>query len=106
MPKFSHRRNDLQVSVLNTIWDLTRITNCMSVGTVLTHMKGEFAYTTIKTVMDRLRDCGYLTAQKIGKKWYYTPELTREKAVEQVINELIQDYFNGDRSKLKEMIGV
>lgn len=54
------------------------------------------AYTTVKTVMDRLSDKGYLERIKYGKKFFYTSTSSRSERARNAIRTLAGQYFNND----------
>ena len=62
------------------------------------------AYTTIKTVMDRLVGKEMLIRKKIGKKFCYKATESRSKMADTAINKLLKQYFNNDASLLLKTI--
>ncbi len=60
------------------------------------------AYTTAKTVMDRLVEKNVLERYKKGKKFYYKSISSREEMAQSAIKRLARQYFNNDmRSFMK-----
>ncbi len=105
---FTH--GTLENEILNAIWTMEENginTKDVSVSEVLSQInnKGNIrAYTTVKTVMDRLVDKKLLKRQKIGKKFCYKSVESREKMAETAINKLALQYFNNDvRSLMKAL---
>ena len=67
----------LEIDILNSIWELAEVSegSDISIQDVVDHLsnKGiERAYTTIKTVMDRLTLKSVLVRYKSGKKFFYS----------------------------------
>ena len=60
----------------------------------------ERAYTTIKTVMDRLTVKDILVRYKSGKKFFYKAAMTKEEMAEDAVNLVVEQFFNNDYSKL------
>ena len=54
------------------------------------------AYTTVKTVMDRLVDKALLVRTKFGKKFCYTSTSSRRESANAAIKRLAGQYFNND----------
>ncbi len=105
---FTH--GTLENEILNAVWAMEEkginIKN-ISVSEVLAEINNNGnirAYTTVKTVMDRLVDKNLLKRQKSGKKFCYKSVESREKMAENAINKLAGQYFNNDiRSLMKAL---
>lgn len=100
----------LESEILNAVWAMEENEdklNNISVNDVLCRIneKGNVrAYTTIKTVMDRLVEKNLLKRRKTGKKFSYMSVESREKMAETAINKLANQYFNNDiRSLMKAL---
>ncbi len=97
---YSH--GTLESEILNAVWTLEENgmnTKDISVNEVLNQINNNGsirAYTTIKTVMDRLVDKNLLQREKFGKKFCYKSLKSREKMAESAINKLALQYFNND----------
>ncbi len=105
---FTH--GTLENEILNAVWTMEENgvnTKNISVNEVLTEINktGNIrAYTTVKTVMDRLADKNLLKRQKFGKKFCYKSVETREEMAATAINKLAGQYFNNDvRSLMKAL---
>ncbi len=97
---FTH--GTLENEILNAIWTMeengTKIKD-ISVSEVLSFINNSGnirAYTTVKTVMDRLVDKNLLKREKSGKKFCYKSTETREKMAVSAINNLAGQFFNND----------
>ncbi len=97
---FTH--GTLENEILNAVWTMEEngINNKnISVNEVLNEINktGNIrAYTTVKTVMDRLTEKNLLKRQKIGKKFCYKSVESREKMAASAINRLAGQFFNND----------
>lgn len=105
---FTH--GTLENEILNAVWTMEENgvnTKDISVSEVLTFINNKDnirAYTTVKTVMDRLVDKNLLKRQKSGKKFCYKSVETRETMAASAINNLAGQFFNNDiRSLMKAL---
>ena len=104
MTNYSH--GALENEIMNAVWTLeedSRFKGEISVHEVLDFINNnssQRAYTTIKTVMDRLAGKNMLVRYKSGKKFCYKASETRSKMANTAINKLLKQYFNNDASLL------
>ena len=54
----------------------------------------ELAYTTVKTIMERLAEKGYLHCDSRQRAYVYTPTQSREDFVQQVSGAVLSGLFN------------
>ena len=95
----------LESAILSVLWDLEekgKTTNSVkdvhdSLNMISEEKK---AYTTVKTVMDRLYDKKALTRIKHGNKFYYKTLYSNSEVVKKSLNELAERYCGGDLNKL------
>jgi predicted transcriptional regulator len=94
------KQGDLENRVLNALWLMAEDGQTQAyVGDVLDRIctpQRSWAYTTVKTVLDRLVDKGLLTREREQKKFKYTVEASRSAQGEQAVTKLIAQYFQGD----------
>ncbi|MCS6268063.1 MAG: BlaI/MecI/CopY family transcriptional regulator [Vampirovibrio sp.] len=94
------KQGDLENLILNALWDLEQEGNTkVFVGDVQDRIKTEkrmWAYTTVKTVMDRLVDKTLASRSKEGKKYFYASLTSRDNASYTALKKLVQQYFKGD----------
>ena len=62
------------------------------------------AYTTIKTVMDRLCEKRVLLRFKEGRKFYYRTAFSNQEVVVNSLKEISQRYCGGDLNKLSSVL--
>ena len=100
------KQGDLENIILNALWDLEdEGTLQIFVSDVQERIKSpqrKWAYTTVKTVLDRLVDKGLADRQKQGKKYFYQSLMNREAAGELALRKLIRQFFQDD---LDELLG-
>ena len=83
---------DLEAEIMEVIWALDRAT----VGDVHKVLEGhrEIAYTTVKTVMGRLTDKGYLRRTTADRAHVYTPTRSREEFLREVSDAILTGLFS------------
>lgn len=104
------KQGDLENLILNALWDLeAEGTTRIFVGDVQSHIESSsrrWAYTTVKTVLDRLVDKGLSTRQKEGKKFYYCTALNRETAANEALRKVLRQYFRNDLDELQANVAL
>lgn len=91
----------LEIEILNSIWALQKQDEDanISVADIVAHLEKNNvprAYTTIKTVMDRLSSKDLLVRYRDGKKFYYRSTFDREEIARETLKEVAQNFFSGD----------
>jgi BlaI family penicillinase repressor len=79
--------------ILDVLWQLERAT-AREVGEALTAKRG-WAYSTVKTLLDRMVDKGLVAARQVGNVWEYTPSVQRHKAQRWAWRRLVDVAFGG-----------
>ena len=98
------KQGDLENIILNALWlmeeeDQEKI----DVRDVQERIRTEdqsWAYTTVKTVLDRLVDKELVLRMKDCKKYLYRTVITREQAGEDAIKKLVKQYFRNNFTDL------
>ncbi len=99
------RHGSLESIILNAMWELE------SEGNYKNSVKDVFdllnnspvnarAYTTIKTVMDRLFEKEVLLRIKQGKKFFYRTAFTNKDIIATSLHKIAAQYCNGDIDRL------
>ncbi len=98
------KQGDLENIILNAVWDLENNTESnIYVGNVQEKIKTpakKWAYTTVKTVLDRLVDKELALREKDGKKYLYRSVVKRDEAGVIAIEKVIRQYFKNDVNEL------
>ena len=99
----------LEIEILNTFWNLTSINEDMDISIQdvvdeLSKNGTERAYTTIKTVMDRLVIKSILVRYKVGKKFFYKATMDKREMALDMLNEFTHHFFGGDYSKMMRFV--
>lgn len=89
----------LEIEIMNSIWKLQsededRDISIADVVENLNNNSIERAYTTIKTVMDRLVSKDTLVRYKNGKKFYYRSAVDKEEAAKCALQMVSSQFFD------------
>ena len=79
--------------ILDVLWDAQRGT-ARDVAEALTDKRG-WAYSTVKTMLDRMVEKGLVSARQVGNVWEYTPALPRHKAQRRAWRRFVDVAFGG-----------
>ena len=91
----------LEIDILNSFWNLTaddedRDISIQDIVDELALNGIERAYTTIKTVMDRLTVKSVLVRYKVGKKFYYKATMNKNEMAMDAVKTVAEQFFNGN----------
>ena len=97
-PKFPRRQDGLEAvlgpleaAIMEALWR----SGGGEVADVNAALPRESAYTTVKTVMERLTDKGFLERQKVGRAYTYRPVLSKGELEAQTARHLSQGLLRG-----------
>jgi predicted transcriptional regulator len=79
---------DLEAVVMDRLWMRDGATAVREVFEELRHER-EIAYTTVMSTMDNLHRKGWLSRERHGKAYLYTPSLTREQYGAQLMRDAL-----------------
>ncbi len=98
------KQGDLENIILNALWDLEGDGNeRIFVGDIQEKIKSpskKWAYTTVKTVLDRLVDKEIAVREKDGKKYLYRSVVDRDQAGILALKKVVRQYFKNDVNEL------
>lgn len=87
-------------AILDTEWDILEVlwteerTTAREVGEALASTRG-WAYSTVKTMLDRMVDKGLVAARRVGNVWEYSPALAPDVARRGAFQRFIDRAFGG-----------
>jgi predicted transcriptional regulator len=92
------RLHELEAVSMDVVW--RRQMNSFAVSDVLAILekKRDIAYTTVMTTVARLYEKGVLERQREGKRYLYSPKLTRERFLESTAREVLDGAVGGPRA--------
>lgn len=64
------------------------------VADVISHMRNPSSYSSIRTILTIMFEKGLLVRKKEGKKYVYSPAISRKKAENSAVNHLLSTYFD------------
>lgn len=104
---YSH--GSLENHIMNVVWAIEEEAQKkdICVNDVLEQMNGNGstrAYTTVKTVMDRLVNKEVLVRYKVGKKFCYKSTSSRAQMAKSAIKKLASQYFRNDLASLAKAV--
>lgn len=102
----SSSHGSLENIILNAIWNFEEVQQeLISVSDIQSKINAinidqQWAYTTVKTVMDRLVDKGIINRVKQGKKFFYRSVNSRVELGKESIIKIARQYYNNDLEAL------
>jgi BlaI family penicillinase repressor len=54
-----------------------------------------WAYSTVKTMLDRLVEKGYAKTRRVGNVYEYSPKVRRQSAVSRVVDDMVERVLEG-----------
>lgn len=99
----------LEIEIMNSIWNLQEQDEDanISVADIVEYLgenKIDRAYTTIKTVMDRLVSKDILVRYRSGKKFFYRSTLDKDEAAKKAVETLSSQFFNNNYTQMLRFI--
>lgn len=99
----------LEIEIMNSIWGLQEHDEDANISVAdivesLGNNEVERAYTTIKTVMDRLVSKGILVRYRDGKKFFYRSAVDKDEAAKKAVEDVAGQFFSGSYSKMLRFI--
>ena len=79
--------------LLDALWQAERAT-AREVTEALVKRRG-WAYSTVKTLLDRMVEKGLVDARQVGNVWEYTPAMQRQKAQRWAWRRFVEMAFGG-----------
>jgi BlaI family penicillinase repressor len=92
-PKTPPEILETEWDILDALWQAERAT-ARQVTEALQERRG-WAYSTAKTLLDRMVEKGLVQARQVGNVWEYTPGLPRQKAQRWAWRRLVDVAFGG-----------
>ena len=93
----------LELDCMNTLWPIGEAT-VREIRDQLASRRPR-AYTTIMTIMDRLARKGVVERRKVGRAYYYRPNLSAEEARTHALGQVVDNFFGGSTEALLEQLG-
>lgn len=99
----------LEIEIMNAIWTILEMNDNANIAITdvvnfLADTGVERAYTTIKTVMDRLVSKGILARFKSGKKFFYVATINRFEATMMSVEKVANQFFDGNFDNMMQFM--
>jgi predicted transcriptional regulator len=94
------RLSQLEIECIKVLWQK----QSASVAEVKSGVSRPLAYTTVMTVLDRMREKGVVIRQKQGRAYVYSPALDRKAARLQAVRRLLENLFDQDPQELVRFV--
>jgi len=92
MPRETPQPSDAEWKVLNALWR----GHPANARELLTRVRREgWAYTTLKTMLSRMQEKGFVRVQMRGQTSWYEPALERHAAQRNAVRRLVERVFEG-----------
>jgi BlaI family penicillinase repressor len=95
---------DSEWDLLEALWTLERAT-APQVAEALAKTRG-WAYSTVKTLLDRMMVKGLVHGRQVGNVWEYTPALRREDARRSAWTDFVSKAFGGATAPALEFLAT
>lgn len=92
------RLHDLEATIMDLIWRKKLVSFAVSDVLALLEKQRDIAYTTVMTTIARLHDKGVLRRVRDGKRYLYSPKLTREQFLESTAREVLEGAVGGPQA--------
>lgn len=83
---------------MDLIWRKKLVSFAVSDVLALLEKQRDIAYTTVMTTIARLHDKGVLRRVRDGKRYLYSPKLTREQFLESTAREVLEGAVGGPQA--------
>ena len=93
MSKREHELAKSEWSLLEALWTRGRAT-ATELQNDLKEQQG-WAYSTVKTMLDRLVDKGFVNSRRVGNVYEYSAKLRRQSAVGRVVDDVFDRVLEG-----------
>ena len=99
----------LEIEIMNAVWKLQEQNEDANISVAdiveaLNNNNMERAYTTIKTVMDRLGSKEVLVRYRSGKKFCYRSTVDKDEVAKKAVEEISNQFFEGNYVQMLRFI--
>lgn len=99
----------LEIEILSSVWDMQERDEDANISVsdvvnALNNNEVNRAYTTVKTVMDRLVAKGILVRYKNNKKFFYRTTIDRDEAAKSAIEAVAGQFFENNYVKMLRFV--
>ena len=84
------RLHELEAAIMDVVWGRSLSRFAVSDVLAVLEQKRSIAYTTVMTTVSRLFDKGLLTREREGKRYLYSPRMTRKEFLEGTARDVLR----------------
>jgi BlaI family transcriptional regulator, penicillinase repressor len=94
----SRQLTPVELEIMNVLWE----TGPANVQAVRDRLPGlsQPAYTTVQTILNILWRKGRAKRVLVGKAYEYSPAVSKQKAIRQIVHDLLENMFGGSAESL------
>jgi predicted transcriptional regulator len=83
------RLHELEAAIMDVVWSRKLTDFCVTDVLHVLERKRVIAYTTVMTTLSRLYDKGLLVREREGKRYVYSPRISRQEFLESTAREVL-----------------
>lgn len=92
------RLHELEAAIMDVVWSKKLISFAVSEVLTILEKHRKIAYTTVMTTLVRLHGKGLLERERAGKRYLYSPKLTREQFLESTVRDVLEGVVEGHQA--------
>lgn len=92
------RLHELEAAIMDVVWSRSLVGFCVHDVLVVLERQRDIAYTTVMTTLGRLHDKGLLAREREGKRYLYSPQVSREQFLESTAREVLDGALDEHRA--------
>lgn len=92
------RLHELEAAIMDVIWSRRLSSFAVSDVLAVLEKRRDIAYTTVMTTVARLHDKGLLGRERDGKRYLYSPKVTREAFLASTAREVLEGAVGGHQA--------
>ncbi len=92
------RLHELEAAIMDVVWSRALQNFAVSDVLAVLERQRDIAYTTVMTTVTRLFDKGLLERERDGKRYLYSPRLSRQEFLESTAREVLDRAVGGEQA--------
>jgi predicted transcriptional regulator len=92
------RLHELEAAIMNVVWSKRLVSFAVSEVLAVLEKQREIAYTTVMTTVVRLHEKGLLIRERDGRRYLYSPKLSREEFLEATARTVLDGAIDGHQA--------
>jgi predicted transcriptional regulator len=92
------RLHELEATIMNVVWSKKLVAFAVSDVLAVLEKQREIAYTTVMTTVVRLHEKGLLIREKDGRRYLYSPKVSREEFLQATARTVLEGAIDGHQA--------